>query len=235
MQLYAVNKADVRPAASPLVRGERNLRLRFLSVRAGRRDHSRCLVAHLAERLLKGGSLESAQAAVDLLPKLAGAVWADVGFGGGLGLQLLLQRRPAGGQVHGVESSRGLLRSAASRFRPELVAGRLQLHEASPEQLPLPTGGIDGVMTLNTVYCLTDTQLVQALRELKRVLAPGGRLILGATEPAEMARLPLSAGFRIRTIDQIECVLDAVGFDSLGRHRVGGAGETLHLLLATTR
>lgn len=97
--------------------------------------------------------------------------------------------------MHGVEISRGMLQSAARRFRSGLIDGRLQLHQASLEHLPLSTDGVDGVITFNTVYFLTDAELTRALAELERVLAPGGRLILGAGDPAAMARLPSPAPF----------------------------------------
>ena len=78
-------------------------------------------------------------------------VVADVGFGGGVGIALLLDRVDAGGKVHGVEVSSEMLSRATRRFRDEITAGRLELHRASMTQLPFGPASLDGIITTHTV------------------------------------------------------------------------------------
>lgn len=68
--------------------------------------------------------------AVDALGLTGSEQVADIGFGGGLGLELLLDRTGAGGRVHGVEPSRDMLRRARKAHRKEVADGRLVLHLA---------------------------------------------------------------------------------------------------------
>jgi hypothetical protein len=59
------------------------------------------------------GDRSDVTAAVDALPIPPEGVVADVGFGGGVGIVLLLDRIDARGKVHGVESLR---RCSAARL-----------------------------------------------------------------------------------------------------------------------
>jgi len=69
---------------------------------------------------------------------------ADIGFGGGLGLDLLLAQTRKGGRVHGVEPSPDMLNRARKAHHEEIAAGRLALHEAGMESLPITDGALDG-------------------------------------------------------------------------------------------
>lgn len=124
-----------------------------------------------------------------------------------------------------------MLAAARRRFRTEIAQGRLGLYEAPIERLPLPTGSLDGAMTINTIYFLSD--LVAALTECARVLAPGGRLVVGLGDPEAMARLPFTAhGFRIRPLAEVTAALAAAGLALVDHRRVGGGALSYHLLLA---
>jgi ubiquinone/menaquinone biosynthesis C-methylase UbiE len=74
----------------------------------------------------------------------SGDTVADLGFGGGVGLDLLRRSVGTGGRVHGVEVSATMLSHSAHRFRRDIASGRLRLHAASMTQLPLDTDSLDG-------------------------------------------------------------------------------------------
>lgn len=69
--------------------------------------HHSGLPGRLAGTLLNRGNRRFVQAAVEALGPDSAASVADVGFGGGVGLQFLLDRVGESGRVHGVEVSRG--------------------------------------------------------------------------------------------------------------------------------
>ena len=92
-------------------------------------------------------------AAVKALPLTAGDTAADLGFGGGVGLGLLLRHVGTSGHVDGVDLSATMLSHAARRFRGDIATGRLRLHAASMTELPLTTGSVDGAITLNGNTC----------------------------------------------------------------------------------
>lgn len=199
---------------------------------AAQLGHPRGLPGRLVGRLLNRSNKSTVGAAVDALAVPPGAVLADLGFGGGVGLGLLLRRLGATGQVHGVEVSTTMLTGAARRFRQEIEAGRLVLHRGPIEQLPLPSASVDEAITLNTFYFITD--LTGALGECARVLKPGGRLVVGLGDPDAMARLPFTAhGFHLRPVAEVAEKLRDASLE-VGEHRRVGTGRTAyHLLVAT--
>jgi ubiquinone/menaquinone biosynthesis C-methylase UbiE len=172
-------------------------------------------------------------AAVDVLDIPPAAVLADLGFGGGVGLELLL-RRIDGGQVHGVDRSTAMLSAAARRFRREIEAGQLVLHQGTMEALPLESACLDGAITLNTLYFIAD--LAGALGELARVLKPSGQLVIGLGDPDTMVRQPLTAhGFRVRPMAEVTIALLAAGLEVDQHRRVATGTGVFHLLVAQPR
>jgi arsenite methyltransferase len=97
-----------------------------------------------------------------------GETAADIGFGGGLGLDLLLRRVGDTGLVHGVELSGVMLDRARSRFAPQIQNGTLRLELGSLTALPLDDKSVDAAITVNTIYFVPD--LDTACTELARVL-----------------------------------------------------------------
>lgn len=184
----------------------------------------------LLGRLLNRGNAELIAAATDEVVRVSTIETADLGFGGGRGLDLLLARLGAGGRVHGVEISNAMLSGARRRHRRYVKAGRLVLHQGGLEHLPLPDGALDSAMTLNTLYFVE--HLDQAFDELSRVLRPGGWLVLGLGDPVAMARMPLTAqGFRLRPIQDVVAIAIEAGFVLQEQRRVGGGDDPYHLLI----
>lgn len=55
---------------------------------------------------------------------------------------------------------------------------------ANPQELPLAKGSVDAVMLHHALECADDPRAV--LREVERVLAPGGRLVIAVFNPASL-------------------------------------------------
>jgi ubiquinone/menaquinone biosynthesis C-methylase UbiE len=167
---------------------------------------------------------------VDALAPPRGAAVADVGFGGGVGLPLLLERVGEQGSVHGVEISSEMLGRAARRFERETSESRLSLHKGSMTELPLGNASLDGVITTNTVYFMAD--LEAAFRELARVLKPSGRAVVGVGDPEAMAKMHVTPyGFRLRPVDEIEAAARGAGLALQADRRVGHGPRAFHLIV----
>ena len=167
-------------------------------------------------------------AAVDALDLTGSEEVADIGFGGGVGLDLLLDQTRDGGRVHGVEPSPDMLKRARKAHRGEVAAGRLDLHEAGLESLPIADGALDCWICLNTVYFVED--LSPAFAELHRVLATaGGRGVVGIADPEWMARLAFTKYFTVRPVADVVAALTAAGF-SVEQRTVQGS-EPFRLLV----
>jgi len=156
---------------------------------------------------------------------------ADIGFGGGLGLELLLERVGTEGRVVGVELSDTMLTVAEKRFGAECSDGRLTLLNGTMGDLPLDDGSLDALITTNTVYFVED--LERAFGEITRVLSPTGRAVIGVADPAWMASMPVTAhGFRLRPIDEIVTMLRTAGFSEVRDEPVTGDERPFRLLVA---
>ncbi len=184
--------------------------------------------------LLNRGNRPAVAAAVDATGTVAGNDVADFGFGGGLGLDLLLQRVGQQGSVHGVEIAEDMLTRARARFATQIAEGRLRLVKGSLAALPLDDKSLDAAITVNTVYFVSD--LDAACAELARVLRPGGRAVVGIGDPDAMARLPFTAyGFRLRPIVEVVAALRKAGFEEIKERRLTEVAIPHHLLVAFAR
>ena len=107
----------------------------------------------------------------------AGLRLLDVGCGPGT-LHARLQREH-GAWVVGVDTSLGMLAEARQQR-----AGRYA--QADAQALPLVDAAFDRVMANHMLFHVPDQD--QALREMRRVLRPGGRLVLTTNGPSFMLR-----------------------------------------------
>jgi SAM-dependent methyltransferase len=105
-------------------------------------------------------------AALDALGVAAGTRFLDVGCGAGLALRLAADR---GADVSGLDAAPALLAYARRRVPgADIVEGELQT-------LPFADGAFDAVSGFNSFQYAADP--VAALREARRVTAPGGRVL----------------------------------------------------------
>jgi arsenite methyltransferase len=169
-------------------------------------------------------------AAIDALELQPGAAAGDLGFGGGVGLALLLERVGPQGNVFGVDYSPTMVDQASRRFKSDVASGRLHLQTGSITQLPLKDGSLQGVITINTIYFISE--LNRAFSELARVIAISGRAVVGIGDPGMMARMPTTPfGFTIRPVDELVAVAKSAGLALQDHRRVGQGEEASHLLV----
>ncbi len=132
----------------------------------------------------------------------------DVGFGGGIGLRAAL--RAGARTVTGVDLSPPMVAQARRRLRRDIAAGRVRVDEGSVEALPYPDDSFDRLLTVHTIYFWPEP--TSGLRELRRVLRPGGRLVIATAAKDLMARMPFTAyGFRLFEEAELAALLAEVG------------------------
>jgi arsenite methyltransferase len=108
----------------------------------------------------------------------------EIGFGGGVTLQPLLK---CAAYVAGIDRSRDMVEHAKRRYFDAVQAGRAEFREGNVESMPFASGSFDKVCTVNTIYFWPS--LEAAFREILRVLAPGGRLVVGFLPKERMDRM----------------------------------------------
>lgn len=208
------------------------MRRKLLSAVAGQlgRPHGR--FNRIVAVALNRGNRPAIAAAVRASAAKPGDVVADIGFGGGIGLSMQLDRVGADGVVHGIEISREMLDRARARNIRHRAAGQLRLSEGSLTALPLPDHCLDAAITVNTIYFVAD--LDKACAELARVLRPGGRLVVGIGDPDAMARMPFTDyGFILRPVDDVIAALQEAGFVLAEHQHLDDIPIPHHLLVVT--
>ena len=171
-------------------------------------------LAPLTAALLNTVNARTIVAGVSALELQPGQRAADVGFGGGLSIPLLLRAVGPTGQLFAIETSEEMLARARRRFIVPRMRGRLRIERAVVESLPLGDDCFDAAMSLNTIMFWTD--VAKGLRELARILMPGGRLVLGLPDPEHVRSVGLAAqGHRVVVPERLSERLHLYGFEPL--------------------
>ncbi len=142
----------------------------------------------------------------------------EVACGGGAFLKLALA---SGCRAAAIDHSEDMVRLAREENRDAIGAGRLDIRLGSADALPFPDGRFScGAMT-GVLGFLPDP--VAALRELRRVLRPGGRLVVLGTDPelrgTPAAPEPMASRLRYYDEEQLIALGRAAGFGEVRAER----------------
>jgi ubiquinone/menaquinone biosynthesis C-methylase UbiE len=116
--------------------------------------------------------------AIELLDVQLSNKVLEVGFGPGVAIRLLA-KSVLSGRVAGIDPSEEMIAQAAARNRKAIESGRVDLCRGSAELLPFADNSFDRVLTINSMQIWPDP--IGGLREIRRVMKPGGRIALGFT------------------------------------------------------
>jgi SAM-dependent methyltransferase len=124
----------------------------------------------------------------------------ELGCGTGHALHALL-RSARSARAVGLDWSEAMLARAERRNRPAVATGRLALVRGDFAALPLKAESVDAILAVNVVYFMSNTA---AAREARRVLRPGGRVVLYASDRSAMRAWPFAGPETHRLFDQDE-------------------------------
>ena len=102
----------------------------------------------------------------------------EVGFGPGMVIQRL-SKLAAAGHVAGIDQSREMVEQARARNATAIQSGRVDLRHGSVVSLPFDDNSIDKALAINSMQVWPDA--AAGLREIRRVMKPGGLIALGFT------------------------------------------------------
>lgn len=138
----------------------------------------------------------------------------EVGFGHGRTIQLAADMLPRG-LVAGVDISEQMIRTASRLNRHGIEAGRILLTLSDALPLPFPDCSFDKVLCVHVLYFWPEPR--NQLREILRVLKPGGRLVLGfrPRNDPRSADFPPSV-YRFYEPEAVEALLVDCGFRLVG-------------------
>jgi SAM-dependent methyltransferase len=141
----------------------------------------------------------------------------DVGCGGGRTISKLAAMA-AQGKVHGIDYSEESVAVSRRHNAEAIRAGRVEIHQADVEKLPFPDNTFDLVTGVETHFWWPG--IAAGLREIRRVMKPGGTLLLIAEvykgADTIVSRLceksaPVT-GMKMLTFDEHRDLLASAGF-----------------------
>lgn len=175
------------------------------------------LIGRFAGWEMSRGKLAVSDLVADLLELDEDSHVLEVGSGPGVTLAHLSERFPRS-RFAGADRSDVMLCQAIRRNRAPCLAGRCELHLAPAERLPFADARFTAAFTLNSIGFWTSQR--DGLRELARVILPGGKLLIGLRGTAHD---PTSADSARSRLEQLTPTLLAAGFapPAISEHRPG--------------
>jgi SAM-dependent methyltransferase len=146
--------------------------------------------------------------AVSLLDVQPASQVLEIGFGPGVAVAELV--RAGAGHVYGIDHSAVMLRQASRRNAAAIRAGRVTLVNAPVDQIPPALDGpFDAILAVNSLPFWPTP--AERLAELRRRLAPGGRVAIVSQPRCHGATAHTSRS----AADEIENLLRVAGFTQM--------------------
>ena len=144
----------------------------------------------------------------------------DCGCGGGANIKRLLKKCPQG-IVKGIDYSPVSVEKSKKVNKAAISKGRCAVLQGSVEHIIFAKDWFDAVTAFETVYFWSD--LPQCLREVRRVLKPGGTFLIcnessGDTDKDEKWT-EIIGGMTIYKGSQLKAFLEQVGFQNIQIHK----------------
>jgi len=136
----------------------------------------------------------------------------ELGFGPGHATEAMA-REAFDGRVYGVNQSSLMLEQAGGRNREAIREGRVALYQARFDRLPFGDACIDKLLAVNVIYFWDD--LTRMAKEISRVLRPGGRAAVYATDSDTMSQWKFAGAptHRLYSAQSLSEALANAGFD----------------------
>ena len=174
------------------------------------------------------------QRLVELARLAPGETVLDVGCGTGTLAIAAKERVGPSGSVHGIDASPEMIEQATRKAARAGADVRFQT--AVVEALPFPDGSFDAVLSTLMLHHLPRGLREQCLQEIRRVLKPGGGLLVVDFATPANARRGLFARFHRHGHVPLERILDLLSDAGLAILESGSVGVSdLHFALATMR
>lgn len=138
----------------------------------------------------------------------------EVGFGPGVGIGLLARAAPSG-TIAGVDPSEEMVRQATARNAASIRTGVVDLRRGTVANLPFEENTFDTAIAINSMQVWLDA--TAGLREIRRVLAAGGRVALGFTPNSGQPRNGVTEMLSAAGFDEARLVELRGGFCALAR------------------
>ena len=145
-----------------------------------------------------------------------GATALDIGCGGGRTIEKLAAKAAC---VYGIDYAAGSVAASRAHNKRLIAEGRVQVEQASVSRLPFADDKFDVVTAIETQYYWP--HLEQDMREILRVLKPGGRLMVvaenykGARNDAVLGPVMKLLGSSRLSVDDHRALFLGAGYEDI--------------------
>jgi ubiquinone/menaquinone biosynthesis C-methylase UbiE len=142
----------------------------------------------------------------------------EIGFGNG---KFFPELNSKAKNIHitGIDLSHEMVRQAVRNNIDLHKSGRMNAKVGSSDDLPFPDDSFDKVFCINVIYFWENP--TSHLKEILRVLKPGGLFITGFRPKENMLQLPFTRyGFLLYTEDEWKELLTAKGFQFIKSEKI---------------
>jgi ubiquinone/menaquinone biosynthesis C-methylase UbiE len=154
---------------------------------------------------------------IDLLELKDNEKVLEIGFGNGKFFKKLFERRN-NIQVYGIDYSKEMVEEADENNSSEILSGALNIKLAGSDNIPFEQNFFDKVFCNNVIYFWEEPD--KHLKEIHRVLKPGGKFFSGLKTKESTLKLPFSRyGFVIYESEEWKLILEQNGFSQISINR----------------
>lgn len=117
---------------------------------------------------------------LEVLAVKAGEAVLEIGFGTGYALKEIAAAVGQNGRAYGIDITPQMLKIADNRLKRAGLKERVTLTEGDARKMPYPDDEFDAVYIADTLELFDIPDIPRVLREIKRVLKSGGRLVVAS-------------------------------------------------------
>lgn len=187
------------------------------------------LLGVLVGRLMARKNAAMNRVAVELLDVQSTDRVLEIGFGPGVAIQEL-SKCVTDGMVAGIDPSDVMVRQATRRNQQAIDAARVVLQQGTAAALPFDDATFDKVLAVNTFHHWGSAET--GLLEVRRVIRPGGTLLLGLRMALAQPRRLSAPGLTNEQLGDVRAQLTGAGFHDL-RTIERTAGRRMTCMFAT--
>lgn len=135
--------------------------------------------------------------------------------------------------VEGLDFSDTMVAIARRKNRTHISKGKVVIHRGNVDDMPFQTETFNKISSVNTIYFWRDLQT--SAGRVMGLLKPGGRLVLGFEDRAQLEQRRLDPGvFRTFATTEVEAILMNTGFtQDVSTRSIDIGSSSFHCTVAT--
>jgi len=142
----------------------------------------------------------------------------EIGFGNGKFFNKLFSKAD-NLQISGLEYSKEMIEEANINNQSAISSGKLNIQFGNCSNMPFPDNSFDKLFCINVIYLWEDP--ANHLKEIRRVLKPGGRFYTGIRTKESMLKIPFTKfGFIIYNENEWKSILQKNDFSFIEAKKI---------------